>query len=99
VPPDPNASVIAHHPTDHGSARLIAKCKRRHLRTHSEMKELMALARGPADDLSGSKGLEGLRATGATNVRKRGVLVFEGGHRSPYHPSTPCELARSRPAE
>jgi len=36
-----------------------------------------------------------LRATDAINARPRwrGVLVFEGG------PSTPCELARSRPAE
>ena len=30
----------------HVSARLIAECKRRHLRTHSKMKELMALAAG-----------------------------------------------------
>ena len=29
-----------------GSARLIAKCKRRHLRTHSKMKELKTLAAG-----------------------------------------------------
>jgi len=35
------------------------------------MKELMALARGPADDLSGSKGLEGLRATDSANAGPR----------------------------
>ena len=33
--------------------------------------ELMALARGPADDLSGSKGLEGLRATDSANAGPR----------------------------
>jgi hypothetical protein len=42
-----NPSVVGLHPASrHGSARLIAKCKWRRLRTYSKMKELMALAAG-----------------------------------------------------
>jgi hypothetical protein len=65
-----------------GSARLSAKCKRRHLRTHSKMKELMALAARAwrrSFRIGRTLRLEGLRATGATNARPR--LDEAGLHR------------------
>jgi hypothetical protein len=40
-----NSPVVGLH-SSKGSAGLSAKCKRRHMRTHSKMKELMALAAG-----------------------------------------------------
>jgi hypothetical protein len=65
---------MSEQPCRDGSARLSAKCKRRHMRTHSKMKELMALAAGlptifpDREDVAAG----GLRATGSANATPRG---------------------------